>query len=82
MNLLEGSPKHHRQNRLLRHVAFWAIFVIIIAAGVGHFQETPFLQSLFGTLVWLPYQMGVAYVLLYGIIPQFLQKNIKRLFCF
>ncbi len=75
MNLLEDSPNHHLRNWLLRHVAFWAVFVIIIAAGVGHLQNYSFLQSLPSALVWLPYQMGVAYVLLYGIIPQFLQKK-------
>ena len=73
MNLLEdNSPL---QNWLLRHVAFWTVFVVIIAAGVGHLQNTPFLQSFSGTLVWLPYQIGMAYILLYGIIPRFLQKK-------
>jgi hypothetical protein len=75
MNLLEDAPNHHLRNWLLRHVAFWAVFVVIIAAGVGHLQNTPFLQSLYGALVWLPYQIGVAYGLLYGIIPRFLKKK-------
>jgi sensor histidine kinase YesM len=75
MNLLEDSPNHPLQNWLLRHVVFWGVFVVIIAAGVGHLQNTPFLQSLYGALVWLPYQIGVAYVLLYGIIPRFFQKK-------
>lgn len=75
MNLVENIQKHYLQNWWLRHATFWAVFGVIIAAGVGHLHNSPFLKSLPDALVWLPYQMGVAYVLLYGIIPQFLQKK-------
>jgi sensor histidine kinase YesM len=77
MHLSKDSSTYFLQNWLLRHAAFWAVLVVIIAAGVGHLQNSSFRQSLPGALVWLPYQMGVAYGLLYGIVPGFLQKKYK-----
>lgn len=75
MNLLVDSPSHPWQNWLLRHVAFWVIFNTIISIGVGYIHDFPLRLSIQNTLVWMPYQIFVAYLLLYGIIPQFLKKR-------
>ncbi|NBB20381.1 hypothetical protein GVN20_13530 [Runella sp. CRIBMP] len=77
MNLLEDNPSHPWQNWLLRHVAFWIIFNTIISVGVGYNHNFPLILSIQNTLVWMPYQIFMAYVLLYGIIPWFFKKRHK-----
>jgi two-component system, LytTR family, sensor histidine kinase AlgZ len=67
--------------RVWRHVAFWAVYTVIVAFTWQNVGKS-FQQNLFNGLVWLPVRMLYCYPLMYWVLPQFLLKGKYTQFAF
>lgn len=67
--------------RVWRHVAFWAVYTLIVAFTWQNVGKS-FQQNLFNGLMWLPVRMLYCYPLMYWVLPQFLLKGKYTQFAF
>jgi two-component system, LytTR family, sensor histidine kinase AlgZ len=60
--------------RLWRHIAFWAVYTVIVAFTWQNAGKS-FGQNLVNGLLWLPVRIAYSYPLMYWLLPQFLLKG-------